>query len=484
MMVERWQSDDEATQIMPSLLATFLQDRRVVVSVVTLLSLYLAMVVGYQRTVPIFEAPDEQSHIHYVAFVSLEGHLPRYGAEPDVPGEGMQPPLYYILLAPLFQALDPGGDELLEDLRQASHWIYETDGSNRVSPMARIRPATRGDGVPRFAPEPSLDPLRKLRWGTLPFGFIALLFTIAGAWCASRNAPVSILCGALLGFSPQFLFMSSYVSNDAAGACIGAAAFWLFSLSLDRERDRRYQYLLLAMLVALGAAVKNSTLPVLAVTALGIVAMDPRPTRTRIRAVVMAGAIAFVLLLPNALSNIQRFGDPLGLDALWQSAAGLPRTAEFGSTASYFVQMYWFNTLRSYWGVFGWMDLHVPASVWLSSFALTAVGTVGFVLALKRPDASGDSRLKAPFLYVAAAALATVAIHVLLNMRLIQPQGRHLFAAAPHIAFLLATGIAHWTTARREWLTTWGVAAGLLGLALYCLVAVIAPAYAGAMTAR
>jgi hypothetical protein len=104
----------------------------------------------------------------------------------------------------------------------------------------------------------------------------------------------------------------------------------------------------------------------------------------------------------------------------------------------------------------------------------------GFVLDSLERRRSAEGIRPTIRLYLAATALATLAAHVWLNTSVISPQGRHLFAAAPHIALLLASGIASLSgrgALRVGWLTASLLAAALVGLALYCAVAVIAPAY-------
>ena len=69
--------------------------RALAASAALLLSLYGALALAYRDAIPLFEAPDELSHLHYAAFVYSNGRLPRQ--EPlEVPGEGMQPPLVYV----------------------------------------------------------------------------------------------------------------------------------------------------------------------------------------------------------------------------------------------------------------------------------------------------------------------------------------------------------------------------------------------------
>jgi len=441
---------------------------------------YAGLVAAYHRAVPLFEAPDEQSHLHYVAFVSREHRLPRTVPDPEVPGEGMQPPLYYVLLAPLFHAMDPGDSDLLDDLKRASSWVYGPGDPQALPSRARLRPAAAADQPRRFAPDPGLDALRALRWGTLPFGLLTLLLTCAGAWRLSRNAGFTLLTGSIVAFDPQFVFVSSYVSNDAACASVGAGALCLMGDVLDRDCVARRHYVVAALLVGLGAWIKNSTLPVLAVTWVALLALDSRPLRTRWVDAGIALAIAALLLAPHAASNLDRSGDPFGLDALWASAEDLPRPEDYGGLGAYLSQMYFLLTFRSYWGVFGWMDVFAPTAVYLPFFALSAAGLVGFALLLKDEGSLLDRRSRWIGRYVAAASLATLAMHLWLNTRLIQPQGRHLFAAAPHFATLLAMGIGT-LTGGRPLRITWPAAAAiggcLVALALYCLCGVVAPAY-------
>src|SRR6185503_5689593 len=64
------------------------------------LTVYVGLALAYRDAIPLFEAPDEPSHMHYAAFVSERSDLPRQRPL-EVPGEGMQPPLVYVLAAPL-----------------------------------------------------------------------------------------------------------------------------------------------------------------------------------------------------------------------------------------------------------------------------------------------------------------------------------------------------------------------------------------------
>ncbi|MGH7337443.1 MAG: hypothetical protein ACREI7_07695, partial [Myxococcota bacterium] len=65
-----------------------------------LLTFYVGLALAYRDAIPLFEAPDEPSHLHYAAFVHEHHRLPRQDPL-EVPGEGVQPPLVYVVAAPL-----------------------------------------------------------------------------------------------------------------------------------------------------------------------------------------------------------------------------------------------------------------------------------------------------------------------------------------------------------------------------------------------
>src|SRR4029079_3383391 len=69
----------------------------------------------FSFVVPLGEGPDEPGHARYVFFLARERRLPVQHAalqQPDVAGEGHQPPLAYALMAPLAAWLPPDGQRL------------------------------------------------------------------------------------------------------------------------------------------------------------------------------------------------------------------------------------------------------------------------------------------------------------------------------------------------------------------------------------
>jgi hypothetical protein len=456
-----------------------------------LLGVYVALAVVHQRAVPLFAGPDEQSHVHYAAFLVQRQRLPLFGAEPDVPGEGMQPPLYYLALAPLVAATGLADERLLGELRQISLVSYKLADPSSLRGDSRIQLLfwVRGQ---RFAVAPELAGLREVRWGTLAFGLLAVALSYSAVRRVSGCRPLALLSAALVGLTPQFLFVSGYVNNDAAAAAVGAAAFYTLSVALERGAPTHRHYAWLALVGAVGVATKLSCLPMLGVSALALFAFDPRPLPRRLRDASIGSGVFLALAAPLFAVNLARSGDPFAMSAVWASAARLPMSERLSDLGAYLTRIYPYRTFESYWALFGWMSLRAPRPVYLAFFALSWTGLLGFLLSgprgLGRVDAAAQTATRAGVsggpglarlrLYLAAVVLATLAAHLWVNLWTNACQGRHLFGAAPQIACLLALGIGRLVSGhpfRLGWSPAIGVSGAVAALALYCVVVVIAP---------
>src|SRR5262245_13484870 len=74
------------------------------VALMILLAAFLVLATVYSALIPLGEGPDELGHADYAFFMARAWRLPvqRLDArQADVPGEGHQPPLAYMLAAPL-----------------------------------------------------------------------------------------------------------------------------------------------------------------------------------------------------------------------------------------------------------------------------------------------------------------------------------------------------------------------------------------------
>ena len=456
-----------------------------------LLVLQTVLVLAFARAVPLLEGPDEQSHLNYVAFVAWEGRLPGTRTRVDVPGEGMQPPLYYAFAAAWLRALAPADPPLLDELRRTSLVNYWHEDARTLTGLTRLRMRPRTEAQ-RFLTAPEMQRYRALRTATLPFGLLATALTWFAMLRASRSRPLALLAAAWLALLPQFVFVSSYLNNDAAAAAVGAAGLWLFVRCAARRSLALGDYLAAAALFLLGAATKYSALPVLAVTCAALPLLDARPVGMRVRDAAAASALGIAGLAALAALNLARFGEPTGTAAVFDSAAELATPQHFGGVLAYLVDEYAAWTFQSYWARFGWMNLVAPYGVYLGCFLVLYAGLLGFGLAAWRdPDATtaapAPDPVRAPVSarwlrrYLIAAVLATWLTHLWINTHTAAAQGRHLFAAAPHLSCMLALGVG-WLATGRAWQLGFAPAialsAAMAAFALYCLVGVVAPAYA------
>ena len=61
---------------------------------ILILSIYLALAVGYGVVTPLFETPDEHLHYFTADFIAREGRLPTTRDPGPMAQEAAQPPLY------------------------------------------------------------------------------------------------------------------------------------------------------------------------------------------------------------------------------------------------------------------------------------------------------------------------------------------------------------------------------------------------------
>ena len=158
-----------------------------------------------------------------------------------------------------------------------------------------------------------------------------MILTFAAVWRLSRDARFALLASSLVAFNPQFLFSSGYFSNDPAAAAIGAAGLWIVARALEEaEGPGRRHYIAGAVLIALGAVTKTSTLAGLAAAAVTVIAIDRRARRAvRIDAAI-AAAIAMLLASPYVVWAFEHRGGFLGVNAVVASAVGMVRADNFG----------------------------------------------------------------------------------------------------------------------------------------------------------
>jgi 4-amino-4-deoxy-L-arabinose transferase-like glycosyltransferase len=412
--------------------------RRAEVALVALvLAVHLAIAVQYATRIPPYNAPDEPAHANYARHVASTASLPvlragdwdaalleRLKAERFPPAadvstiryESHQPPLYYLLAAPLAA----GG-------------------------------------------------VVAMRLGSVAIGAVALvaLYLVARALIADQ--PTALLALALAALVPQHVAVFASVSND------GLTELWLsllllLSVVLRRVGTTGRRAALVGVLTGLAMLTKLSGW-VAAPLAAAALLLAPTKAGRKGAHVLVAGAAAAALVAPWLLRGalVYGFDDPLGLRRHDEVVGGqqLTTAADLPGMAV--------TLFRSFWGQFGWMGVLMDERVYLALGALSGLVATGVLLWLmpwgglwRESDRRGWSLAG---LLLGGVVVATVAY----NARYLQPQGRYLFPAMAALAPLAAVGLRELISERQRVPLYVAVALSLVALDLVALWRFILP---------
>jgi 4-amino-4-deoxy-L-arabinose transferase-like glycosyltransferase len=466
---------------------------------------FVVLATAYSVVTPLGEGPDELGHARYVFFLAREARLPvqrTESGESDVPGEGHQPPLAYVLMAPLAAWLPD--EERQFDLPGNPRFTWAGGAElNAVAHGSREYPPWRGFVLA----------WRLARLLSVALGAATVIFTYLTAWALVDERPttkdegvpdsfvlrpssfVPVAAAALVAFNPQFLFISALVTNDALLVTLSAALLWLVVRNAERRssgaaesasskiRQASISAAIMGLVLGLALITKQSALvlvPIALLSALQFgrrevdggradttISSSPRYLVTLAAILVLAAA---TLLVSGwwYIRNWRLYGDLFGLGAFQAEFATQP----FVATSA----VAWVEALAqlhaSFWARFGWMNVPPPAWVIWSYGIIEIVAVVGLLCGLgggcqrrdtetrrqgdiggwewqlspsPRPPVSPSlwrSSLVGHWSLLALPALAFGwVISFAITAGLVAWQGRLLFPALPALAIVLATGI-------------------------------------------
>lgn len=446
---------------------------------VVLLAAYLVGGALYAYFTPAWQLPDEPAHYNYVAHIVATGALPVLAAAdydqeyisvllqnkfprklPVAPlrYESYQPPLYYLLLTPIFWA---------------------TEGSLL---------ALRLMGV-------------LLGAGTVLLLYLCLELVFPGKTLIPLGA------AAFAALLPMHMAMSASVNNDTLAELLIAATLlallgWMrgqFYAPAGTAGPRRGALLGVGLLLGLGMATKIYAYllaPLALLLVVAVVWLRPRvgaPALQRVqtsptRAGLGRGLAALLWVLPPMLllaaplwaRNLLLYGgwDVLGLQ--WHDAVvvGQPRTTDWIADVGWmaYSERAFSFTFQSFWGVFGWMSVFMDARIYTALLIFTGVIFMGVLWATVRFISGGSDTdmdgFQLAVLLLMAAMLALVMLgYFVYNMKFVQHQGRYFFWGLLPISTVVALG---W---REVMQPLQGVITGLLAL-----VMAAATAFSGSVT--
>ncbi len=445
-------------------------------AVIVILILFVLLGVVYNWTTPIFETPDETSHYLYVEYLADgKGLPPLVYAEDDVgQGEMHQPPLYYAVGSLLVRGIDRGATAEAFARNPYARLGFPDAGGN-------VNAVMHSDAERTLRGVPLAVHLLRLFSTLLSAGTVFLTYRVAREIVPHRPW-ITVGAAALIAFNPQFVFISAAVSNDALAALCATAGLYGALRVCNGHARRISTPVLLGVLVGLAMLSKVSAAAVALLVPLGYLfayLQEPAQRRAIGRDVVRPTLIAAVVALAVGgwwyYRNATQYGDPLAMGAMHTIFGIYDQPLSLGKTARIMAE-----SLISYYGVFGWMNLLADEAYYVFVRGVTIIGLVGLALAgiwhvwRRRP---GEGRTWAAII-AAVWLLIMLGSYAQFTRTITGPQGRLLFPASAAIALFLAIGIAAWLPRRYNALLAGGVAGCFLLASAVMPVRFIAPAYA------
>jgi len=428
--------------------------------ILIILLLYAGLALLYAWATPPLESSDEYKHYPVVQHIQTTATLPVLN--PAQPGlwlqEGAQPPLYYLLMAGLTAPIETSD---LPEIHNKNPFAF-IGNPNQVGNKNLIIHDPVQESFPWRG---SVLAIYLIRFASILLGAGTILTTsLLGRDVFSPRA--GVLAAALVAFNPMFLFVSAAVNNDSLANFLGCLGLYLLVKTWQDSPNpikKWWWYAGLGLVLGLGILTKLSLGGLLALAGLMMLWLSWRNKNWRI--LIVGGIITLITALLISgwwfARNWQLYGDLTGLNVFVavQGTRDTPITwqgwqDEFGTF------------YRSFWGLFGGVNVIAPEIVYHIFNGLALVGIVGFVWRWFKKEAhliaSGGWLL---------LAWTAVILLLLIRWNIISPafQGRLMFPALGAIAVLLAFGLLSWV--KESWQPK--LATTLVGLLL--LIAILLP---------
>ena len=437
-------------------------------AVQTLLAAYLFLAVLFSIVVPPFEAPDEIWHFAFVQHLVTQRALPV--SEPGTQAlwrqQGTQAPGYYAAAALLTAWIDQSDFPEIFGRANPHRAIGEPDTTINRNYLIHDRETER------FPWRRSILALHVARLFSVVLGAVTV-YAVYRTLRLLLPAEGALLGTAFAAFLPQFVFISSSVSNDNAVNAGAALVLWqLTAMLVEGGRPRRTRLLSLGALLGLTLLSKLSGLGLVGVAGLAVLwlAWRGRSARLILDAALWTAVPALLIAGWWYLRNWRLYSDPLAWE-MWEAnillrvlpAGPLQILGELGSLE------------RSFWGLFGWLNLSYPDWVYWALRVVGAVAAIGLLAYAARRARRAGWAVRAPHAFL-LLWLVVLTISWLRFMRVAPAaQGRYFFAALPVLGLLWALGWAGWGNLGRRFALR--VTYGLALLSLVTPFALIGPAY-------
>jgi hypothetical protein len=403
---------------------------------------------------PLGEAPDEPAHMDYARFVAVNQRLPVQCADPcrsDVPGEGHQPPLAYLIAAAITSPWIDHGEWVPQPVNPGFVWSKGSDGQALIH-------GTRE----RWPWQGTILAWRIMRMLSAVFITIA----VGVVWLIARRIStpdIALAAVALLVITPQTAIVGSTMSNDALLMLLSSFAIYQ-SLTVTRRRSMVWLgvWLGLAIITKLSAIV---LLPLMLWSS-----WQSLREHARWQGFILASLVVVACSGWWFWRNYGLYGDILGYELFQQTYA--TGAIDLGALITW--QQFIQQLIRSTWGVFGWMSQPLPDWWYVIGTTVTMIGGFGIGLRLSR-----SSRPQTIWWLFATLMVGAFIWLISLGMTVgaVAWQSRLIIMIWPIASILIAAGLIRGLGAKLHPIMLLGIAIVGASTSMILWAAQIAPSY-------
>lgn len=295
------------------------------------------------------------------------------------------------------------------------------------------------------------------RLASVVFSGIVLIFcakTVELIFHRKRNKQVfSALAIIILGFWPQFAFLSSYMNNDIVA--LAGVSILIYALTSGVVFKWNYKN---SLILALGIVVSGlgywNAYGFIAVAVIIFLITAYRQNRTKktggLKLIATAAIPSALFTLPFFVLNLVRYHDLLGMDTfkkqymLWLAEGGqVLQHPWIGTTRSLLLKTnYVYDSLQSFIGNIGYRSIPLPFLFSLMYLGLIFVGFGWFTSSGKIYWRRRDFWLLTTS--VLASSTITILLSLYYSLRVdVQPQGRYVIYLLLPIVLMIVTGFGN-----------------------------------------
>jgi hypothetical protein len=380
--------------------------------IASLVAIYVALATAYNMSVPLYEAPDEQSHVEYVDSLYRTGRIPEIAQTYEAIG----PPLYHAAGAAVLKLFG----------FSPPHIPLERNADQSVRANLFLHNPGEND-LPYRGPVLSIHVLRGIST-IFGLGTIVLVYFIALLLFPERRL-LAWAAGANTAVLPQFAFVGASVMNDTAVAFFGAAAVYA---SLRVVKGGATSWVLVAAgSLALGFLTEASMIVAATVSFLALL-FAPLSWRGRLLAIGALVAVPLAIAGWFYVERLVEFGHVYPGDQIADGPA-------FPITSPVYRDVVVFAFQQSYWFTGGWMNVRVSGAIYALFDVVSGMALGGMIVIVMGRGLTVFQR-RGLVLLTALFTMAVIEVLWVSSTISLAAQGRFLFIAQPAIALFLAAG--------------------------------------------